>query len=301
MNIRPTHQLLLFLAMVILVACSANNSITGVYLGKMRDSMILVQLIATPDGKISGRGEIVSVLTSGEIRNASFPLTGSVDEGQIILKVDLLLGIGKTIGGTFDENTLHLISENSSFDLTRGDLKAFEQEKQKLLQAGKAIVLESQQNKIQLEARDFQQKLESEGKSIEVTISQLPNLERGADILISQTKLKRDSLVSEIKKLIAKLPSDDGSIEYKVDNLDSDLYDLKNDLVANMNNGSTKYSSLRSELEDFKAQCEIGTSQYKLALPSQCIDYQQLSDSFVSSRTTMRTKYDDANKMFNLK
>ena len=168
---------------------------------KTNNAILFIQIVKTPDGKVSGRGEVVSVLSEGNVKDESFPLEGSIDDNQISLKSNVFLGWGPTLSGTVDGEMLILVSETGQWKLFKSDLNSFAQEKSKLASTGAAILNANQKAKQKADVEGYVDRLISDGQSLEVNLSKLPQLESEADNFISQTRQKRDKIVRQIKVL----------------------------------------------------------------------------------------------------
>lgn len=72
------------LAFMILLNSGANsNSVSGVYVQKFADGILFIQIVKSPDGKVSGRVEVVSMQPSGILKDRSYSLDGTIDGNQI--------------------------------------------------------------------------------------------------------------------------------------------------------------------------------------------------------------------------
>lgn len=287
---------------IFLAAFSYANPVSGIYIQEFKNAVVFIQIVATPEGKVSGGGEFVLMLPDGSLKDKSFSLEGSLDGDQITLRFNAIFGLGSTLSGTVDGGALRLVSENGQMILLKSDLDTFAQEKSKLAAIGADIVIANKAAKYQAEARDSFDRLTSEGKSLEVNLSKLPQAESDADKFIKQTKQRRDDIVSKIKLLRAKLQfasSDDvGEVESIIGGLISELGGLKSEFEANMHFGAIDYDKLQSRLNNFKSHCDQWMAKYSSTLPLQCKNFQTYVVSYKSSWANMNQKYNEAEKMF---
>jgi len=163
-------------------------------------------------------------------------------------------------------------------------------------------VSDNKEAKYQAEARDFFDKLQSEGQSIEASLSKLPHTESDADKFIAQTKQRRDSIVNQIKVLIKKLQfvssNDVGEIESIIRGLESELRGLKSEFDASIHFIDIDYGKLQSNLKSFKSRCDQWMAKYLSTLPPQCKNFQTYQTNYKSSAENMNNKFIKASKMF---
>lgn len=294
------------IALITLASYSNASSVSGIYVQKFDGAIMFMQLIITPDSRVSGRGEFITMFPDGSLKNKSFSLEGDIDGNQISLKPSGILGLRLIFSGTVDGETLRLISDDGQMTLLKSDLDTFAQEKSKLAARGAAIATANKEAKFQAEAKDYLKKLTSEGQSLEDNLAKLPQAESDADKFIAQIKLRRDSIVNQIKILRAKIPLvsaiDGGVIGADIGGLQANLWGLKfefdNNNRSHVRFGVDAYRKFRTSLENFKSHCDEWVSKYSPTLPPQCRDFQTYQANYKSSAANMNNKFSKASKMF---
>ena len=111
-----------------LPALTEAASPSGVYVGASADNVELVQIIQTPDGRIAGRIEDVTLSKDGAIQDNSIVVEGAGDGRQITLSPKSILMSGNVPGasGFLDGNLLDLSWQGGHRILQRADAYAFE-------------------------------------------------------------------------------------------------------------------------------------------------------------------------------
>ncbi len=107
---------------------AAVSSISGVYVGATGDTVQLVQIVRTPDGRLAGRLEEVGLVADGSIKDETIALDGAADGGQITLapKSILISGNAASLSGFIDGDLLDLSWQGGHLTLKRADSYAFE-------------------------------------------------------------------------------------------------------------------------------------------------------------------------------
>ena len=107
---------------------TAASSISGVYVGATGDTVQLVQIVRTPDGRLAGRLEEVGLVADGSIKDETIALDGAADGGQITLapKSILISGNAASLSGFIDGDLLDLSWQGGHLTLKRADSYAFE-------------------------------------------------------------------------------------------------------------------------------------------------------------------------------
>lgn len=290
------------IALITLASYSNASSVSGIYVQKFKNAVVFIQIVVTPDGKVAGRGESVFVLADGKLKKRSFPLEGSIDGNQISLKSNEIFGLGQALSGTVDGETLRLTSDNGQMNLVKSDLDTFAQEKSKLAASGAAIVSANQEAKFQAEAKDYLDKLSSDGKNLEIKISKLSQVESKGENFLMQIRQRRNLIVAQIESLRTKIPLvsayDGGVMEANIGALMADLGALRSQFDADIYKLAAVYDELQTSLKSFKSSCDKWVSKYSPTLPSECNNYQSHLATYQSSRANMRYKFNEAGKMF---
>ena len=294
--------LLVFIGLFTFAAFSNASSVSGIYVQKFKNGVVFVQIVVTPDGKVAGRGESVFVLADGKLKKRSFPLEGSIDGNQISLKSNEIFGLGQALSGTVDGETLRLTSDNGQMNLVKSDLDTFAQEKSKLAASGAAIVGANQEAKFQAEAKDYLDKISSDGKNLEIKISKLSQVESKGENFLKQIRQRRNLIVEQIELLRTKIPLvsayDGGAMEANIGALMAELGALRSQFDANIFEWVGVYDELQTSLKSFKSRCDRWVENYSSTLPPRCNSFQTYFASYQSSRANMHNKYNKAAKMF---
>lgn len=117
-----------------LISTPALCSTTGVYIADDPGSALLVQIVQTPDGRLSGRIEVMTVDKSGELSDRTSVIEGAADQGEMTLspKSPILLGAAPSMTGHLSGNQLTLSWGGSDYVLKRSNSAAFDAAAQKL-------------------------------------------------------------------------------------------------------------------------------------------------------------------------
>lgn len=111
-----------------LVVAGCAPKISGVYVAKTGDSIEMVQLVETPDHKITGRLETTSIKPNGDVANEVVTLEGAAarDEVTLLLKPVAFLSVGISATGQVKGNKLSLSGRDTSFSGSRSDLANYQ-------------------------------------------------------------------------------------------------------------------------------------------------------------------------------
>jgi hypothetical protein len=108
---------------------AASSSVSGVYVGASADTVQMVQIVRTPDGRLAGRIEEVSLASDGAMKDDTIVLDGAADGDQITLSPKSILLSGNSAsltgfisGDLFDVSWLG----GGHRTLKRADAYAFE-------------------------------------------------------------------------------------------------------------------------------------------------------------------------------
>jgi hypothetical protein len=294
----PSFLISALLINLIMPSLSIADPASGVYLQQTDNDVLFIQIVKSPDGKVAGRGEAITLLSDGKLKDESFPLEGIIDGNQISLKSNIILGWGPSLSGTVDGESLILLTGSGQLNLHKSDLGNFNKEKLRLQKIGDAIEQTNRKKIDEAAARKYAESILAEDKLLRERSNQLPQLEAQADMFILQTETKRNDIVSQLSDLEAKfrnVTSDDLSdLNYRFDNLKSDMSDLLSEFRNNLNSGVTNYNEFKVGLDNFNIDCEKWADFHSPSKPNVCVNYQTYLSEYLTSRTTMKKKYDDA-------
>lgn len=108
------------------VSTSAALTVSGIYIGATPTNVQMVQLIRTPDGRLSGRFEAVGLDRDGALTDDTVVMEGAADGAQVTLASKSLLLNSASASGFIDGNLLDLAWQGGHQVLRRGDAYAFE-------------------------------------------------------------------------------------------------------------------------------------------------------------------------------
>ena len=125
--IKLTAALALLSSLIPLPALAGD--VTGVYVGSASNEVTLVQIVRTPDGRLAGRIEEVSLDATGSIADQSNNIEGAADGNQITFSVKSLLFPGSSPGATgfVSGDQLDLSWQGGHMILKRGDAYTFQE------------------------------------------------------------------------------------------------------------------------------------------------------------------------------
>lgn len=282
-----------------LAGCSQADPMSGVYMQKRGNSLLMIQIVKTPDGKITGRGEAVSVDEDGSLKDDAFPLEGGADGAQLSLKSNVFLGLGQSFSGNLSGNTLHIVTDAGQADLSRSDLNGFTNAKSGLQGVARATLAANQRAKDDADEKTFLTSLANDGAKIDAGIpANFAVIEEASDRFIAGIQSQHDTIVNNVKKLKAKwfiTPSDDkGSVEGDIQSQEGDMQSLQGDYEAKINDIRQGYDTVEAGLDRFKSNCQKGTTMSAAPVPAQCAKADTYLSLYAASRARLKAKYENA-------
>lgn len=283
-----------------LAACIQSDSdVSGVYVEQTGSELVLIQIVKSEDGNVTGRGELVKFV-NGQLDMQSFSLTGTADGSQISLKSNVFLGLGPSFSGEVKSNTLTLVGVEGQSVLKRSSLEQFTKQKNELVSATQVVAVTDQNLKAGEQQRKFLADLAEEGLNIEIKVPQAYTvLEQKTDAILANTRSRYDGIQGNISKLKAEwliTPADDkGSVEGDIQSLKGDLLALEGDYVANLIDLRMAYDQLQAGLNGFKEKCDKAISMSYTPVPSQCGKSGEWIMQYDNHRAATKVKVDAAN------
>lgn len=125
-----------------LVACG-KPSVTGTYVGKSGDSVVLLDLVQADGGQVTGRLEGISLKPDGRLSNDTSSVSGLTDGKSVSLAVKPIALLPATVQITGKLEGRHLnVSAGGAFsaDLVRSDVASFHGEAAKLRKRSSAML-----------------------------------------------------------------------------------------------------------------------------------------------------------------
>ena len=110
MTIKIRVPLLLAIALSIAFTAFAKQDVTGRYLSKFSDGVYWLQIVKTPDGRVSGELDSTSVSSDGKIVYTSQAVSGAADGTALSLTIGhtTILQSALTSSGTLSDNKIAL-------------------------------------------------------------------------------------------------------------------------------------------------------------------------------------------------
>jgi len=280
--------------------CSA-ASVSGIYLSKLSNHFLMIQMVKTPDGHVQGRLEEIILNGDGTLKDDTFPLDGAIDGDQITLKANELFGMGDSFSGTVDGTTLRLIMNNGQNTLFKSDMAGMSKAKADLQTAGINIIAGNQRAKAEAQRQADFQSLQSDAQAFEKLVFGLSDVETGSGAILADFKQRHDRIVGNIDALKAKWlltpPEDKGSVEGDIQSQQGDMQALGGDFRAKESRLSGLYDQIRSGINDFKAKCANAIKANEPTVP-QCNSADTYMAKYQASRAKVRTTWLDSEQMF---
>ncbi len=134
------YQLVLGLAAIFLAGCQ--KDVSGTYLSNDVSSLDALQIVRTPDNRLSGQIAHLSIGPDGKIAEVSTPITGAVNGENITISVSRAFGLDvTTLTGTLVEDRLTIVGlQTAPSTLTRTSQSVYQREIQALVLRSQNIV-----------------------------------------------------------------------------------------------------------------------------------------------------------------
>lgn len=113
-------------AVTLLLAGCGKPDASGIYVLKSDNDAMLIQLVETPDGKVSGRMQSATIGSDGVVTNSSGNADGSVSGNELILRPTSFWLGGLQASGTFTGSTLTLTGQGGTVTAERSTLEDFD-------------------------------------------------------------------------------------------------------------------------------------------------------------------------------
>lgn len=108
----------------LLVGCS-QKSATGTYVGKFSDAAVLLEVVQTADGRLTGKYIQLQIRETGALESFSAPISGVVDDSLLSLELHPTapLAPSLTVSGALHNNSIKLQFEASESKIETQELK----------------------------------------------------------------------------------------------------------------------------------------------------------------------------------
>jgi hypothetical protein len=113
-------------AVTLLLAGCGKPDASGIYVVKSDNEATLIQLVQTPDGKLTGRVQSAMVGSDGVIANKSGDADGSVSGNELILRPTSVWLGGLQASGALTGSTLTLTGQGGTVTAERSTLESFD-------------------------------------------------------------------------------------------------------------------------------------------------------------------------------
>jgi len=306
------RSLLLALALIGLTGCADAAPVSGIYLSKSLNKVMMIQMVKTPDGHVQGRIEELILNTDGTLKDNDFALDGAIDGNQVTLKANELLGMGDTYIGTVDGTTLRLMMVNGQNTLIKSDMATFANAKAALQNKGSNIIAANKRANDQAQRKaeydqavakrqsDFQN-LQNAAQPFDSLPTQLSTAETDSATYLDKVKQQHDKIADDIAALKARWlvtpPNDRNSIQNDAYGQQNDMTALANEFRANETKLSGAYDLLRNAINDLKARCASAIQLNEPTVP-QCDRADTYAAEYQSSRDKVRASWLNTEQMF---
>lgn len=132
---------------------AAAQSVSGVYVEKARNAASLIQLVQTPDGRLTGRFEQYLLKPNGDVSTANSGVTGATDGTNVVISIKPFPLTSIELSGTLQGRSLHLAGGNISADFVRSEEAEFQRHVQLLREEQKKLAAAQAAEKAAREAR----------------------------------------------------------------------------------------------------------------------------------------------------
>lgn len=182
---------------LLFVGC--RGDISGSYLASDQNSVAWLQLVRTPDNRLTGQLATEVLKQDGTIENDSTQVTGAADGENVTISASRFLGLETvTLSGTLHGNTLTLTGGQSiPITFNRASLSAYQVQETALRSRAQSIihanaVAQEQQRVSQAQANFVEQiddliaKMGSFDSEADVHLGRFPNVEKGYESITAK-------------------------------------------------------------------------------------------------------------------
>jgi chromosome segregation ATPase len=126
---RRLRSIPICLALALTLASGCQREISGVYVAKFPDGVCRLQLVRTPDNRLSGQLETAVLKADGKIERNSVSVSGAINGTNVTMSASTLGIQVVTLSGTLDGNELTLTGgQPDTLVLRRSDLNGYQTE-----------------------------------------------------------------------------------------------------------------------------------------------------------------------------
>jgi hypothetical protein len=292
-----------------LISTPALASVTGVYVADDPGSALLVQIVQTPDGRLSGRMEAMTVDESGEVSDRTSVIEGAADHGEVTLspKSPILLGAAPSMTGHLSGRQLTLSWGGSNYVLKRSSSAAFDATAQKL----KAASIEFKafrKREAQVAARQaLSAQLSQRVTALRTELDSLNKAIPSAVALFRADGDRYDELAAEIRhrkrqeKAIGYFDTADAvdrNVRDKYQRAWDGRIDIHNEAMSLNSTLSGRIVIARREATAIQSQCMGQTTDASDTLTQSCLETGRIDSRLQTLAQNLRQPFEEAEQVY---
>jgi hypothetical protein len=292
-----------------LISTPALASITGVYVANDPGSALLVQIVQTPDGRLSGRMEAMTVDTSGKLRDRTSVIEGAADHGEVTLspKSPILLGAAPSMTGHLSGDQLTLSWGGSNYVLKRSGVAAFDIAAQKLKVASLEIKA-FRKREAQIAARQaLSAQLGQRVTALRTELDSLNEATPSAAALFRADGDRYDELAAEIRhrkrqeKAIGYFDTPDAvgrNVRDKYQRAWDDRIDVHNEAISLNSTLRGRIVIAHREATAIQALCAGQTTDASDTLTQSCLETRRIDSRLQTLAQNLRQPFEEAEQVY---
>lgn len=250
MQIRLTPAIALLAATTLLSAFACSRKISGQYLATNGNGLCWLQIVRTPDSRVTGQLVTMLISQDGKIGRRSTELTGVSDGSNIVLSSTGLLD-HFTLSGDLKHDRLTLTgAQPSSIVLDRSDLSEYENAAASLSRRSQEILAEETKAQERRRAIQAQQDLLSE---IDRMVQRVRQFVAEADVALNRFPAISEKFLTLTAKMKGYVNAERGLEK------DPNAAPKRGDLALAVSQASSSTEELRSSLESFASSLKFNS------------------------------------------
>jgi hypothetical protein len=175
---------LLYVIVAVLLLCGCEREVSGKYIAKFTNGVYWLQLVRTPDNRLTGQLETAVVNTDGKIERHTVPVAGAVNAENVTISASSFGFQVLTLSGTLKGKELTLTGmQPSPITLTRTDLSDYQRQMSALNAQSQSIIAAKDAAIARERAEKAQKDLISE---IDRALGRIQRFESEADMHLSR-------------------------------------------------------------------------------------------------------------------
>lgn len=243
------HRIRIILAALCLTAPTLGLcSVSGLYIAHYSDGVAMLQIIETPDHRITGNLRMVAVKKEGRLIRTSYTIVGAVDGQNISMELQL----GSPITAVATGNGIRVVGLGESASVfRRGSLDEFERQAAALQSASKVALdqraEEAQRAKLIRTEQDKRAKLMTDVNDATASMTRL----LASSDKLTQTLVSTQTRLSNITKQMAEYLAKARSL---AGNTNSKAEDARAGYIQKVGEGPYTTASLQFEFQNLRTQ-----------------------------------------------